>query len=291
MRFLGYLGKQNQIVLWSLVVILLVGLGVIDYYTGPELAISLFYLLPISLASWALGKNPGRLSALLSALIWQSSNLLAGERVSGPLVVLWNTLARLGIFLVVSSLISEIHMLLDQQMAMSRTDSLTGLLNQSAFYEAAGLEMEKAARYQRALTVVFMDLDNFKEINDTRGHVTGDALLQRVATRLKRQLRGTDFVGRLGGDEYAILLPEMNASAARTVIPRLQQELLKETVESNLPVTFSLGVLTCLAVPPSSRDMIHRADQLMYGAKRQGKNSIVYGRYPDEETSGGEEAA
>ena len=278
-RILSYLDRQKKTTLWGLIILFLLGLGIVDYFTGVELTISLFYLFPISLASWSLGRTPGRITALFAAIIWQTGNLLAGEQASSPFVILWNTIVRLAVFLIYSSLLSEFRALLEHQTELSRTDPLTGILNRRAFYEASDLELKKIDRYQRPLSVVFIDLDNFKAVNDASGHLTGDELLRCVAERIKVQLRGTDTVARLGGDEYALLLPETNESAAKIVIPRMQKALIQEMKESNWPVTFSMGILTCNAAPSSTSEMIHFADQLMYAAKRRGKNCLEFASY------------
>ncbi len=275
----SYLGRQKKSTLWGFIAIFLVGLGIIDYYTGVELTISLFYLFPISLASWSLGKKPGIITAVFAAIIWQTSNLLAGEQAS-QFVVLWNTSVRLGIFLIFSGLVSEFHKLLDHQTELSRTDPLTGILNRRAFYEAVSTELKWIDRTRKPLTVVYVDLDNFKVVNDTFGHLTGDKLLLRVAQHIKLHLRGTDSVSRLGGDEYALLLPDTGETAAGIVIPRLQTALVSEMTAAKWPVTFSMGILTCNTAPPSAQDAIHLADQLMYKAKRSGKNCLEYASYP-----------
>ncbi len=282
LRFLSFLDRQKKITLWGYVILFLIGLGVIGYYTGAELTISLFYLLPIALASWSLGKTPGQITALFAAIIMNTSSLSAGGQPS-LFVIIWNTCVRLGIFLIFSTLLSEFRSLLAHQTELSRTDSLTGILNRRAFYEAADMELQKMERYERPLSVAFIDLDNFKVVNDTSGHLVGDGLLLRVAERIKLQLRGTDTVARLGGDEYAVLLPETDEAAARIVISRLQTALLSEMAAGKWPVTFSIGVLTCNMAPSGPQDAIHLADQLMYAAKRCGKNSIEFASYPNPE--------
>jgi diguanylate cyclase (GGDEF)-like protein len=279
-RILNYLDRQKKIMLWGIIALFLLGLGIFDYLTGALFSISLFSLLPISLASWSLGRAPGRITALCAAIIMLISNLLADDPVSSQFVIIWNTSIRLVIFISFSTLLSEFRSLLEHQTELSRTDSLTGVLNRRAFYEAADLELKKIGRYRRPLTVAFMDLDNFKAVNDAYGHMVGDKLLQRVAERIKLQLRATDIVGRVGGDEYAVLLPEMDEAAAEIVISRLQTALLDEMARAGWPVTFSMGILTCNTAPPSTEDAVHLADQLMYAAKRTGKNCIEYASYP-----------
>lgn len=279
-RFLNFLDRQNKAALWCITLLSIFILGVIDYRTGFQLSLAVFYVLPVSLASWSLGRRAGLVISGYCALVWQTSDLLAGEQVENAFVIAWNTSTRLGFFLIIATLLSELRALLAHQTELSRTDSLTGLLNRRAFYEVGGAELKKMQRHNRPLSIAFMDIDDFKAVNDRYGHVTGDALLVRVAESLRRSLRGTDYVARLGGDEFVILLPETNDTGAETVITRLQDLLLGEMAQAKWPVTFSIGVLTCNAPPTSTQELLQLADQLMYTAKRDGKNCIKYAGYP-----------
>ena len=141
------------------------------------------------------------------------------------------------------------------------------------------MEMGRLARTGRPFTLLYMDLDDFKTINDTAGHEAGDSLLTEVATVLKFQLRGIDIVARMGGDEFAVILPETNEQAAHKVTPRLQNSLLENMKSHHWPVTFSIGALTCASSPLNIYEMFRLADQLMYSAKRAGKNTICYQVY------------
>ena len=282
-RLLNYLDRQSRAAVWSMVAGSLVCLGIIDYLTGAQFTISFFYLVPVSLASWRLGRNSAGLVALACALTWQATDMLTGESVTGPGVVVWNAVARLAIFLVVAALVTQLRVLLDQQTALARKDPLTGVLNRRAFLEAANLEVAKLNRHKRPLTVLFVDADDFKALNDTRGHRSGDMVLKCIAEHMEHQFRGTDIVGRMGGDEYAVLLPEMNAEAAHQAIPRLQTSLTSEMARSTWPVTFSMGVLTCVAAPRDAENAIDFADRLMYAAKGRGGNRVQYGCFPDDQ--------
>lgn len=280
MKTLAFLDRQTKATLWGIIAMLLILLGVIDYATGAEVSIAFFYLVPISLAAWSLGKKPGMVAALIATLVWQSTNLLSGGGPTNPAINIWNTVFRLGIFLIYAVLLSEFRVVLQHQTELSFTDSLTGILNRRAFYNAVSRELKKIDRYQRIFTVVFIDLDNFKSVNDAMGHLTGDSLLVRVAECINQQLRITDIAARLGGDEFAILMPETDEAAAEKAIPRIQATLIDGMAASNWPVTFSTGVLTCNSAPASVQDTLHLADQLMYTAKRCGKNCIEYGSFP-----------
>ncbi len=280
-RLLNYLSKRSRGTVWLITLSTIMALGLIDTLTGSKIAITFFYLLPVSLASWSLGKTPGRAAALCSAVIVEASDLSGGGDADVPLL-LWNTAARLAVFLVVANLISEFRHLLKHQTELSLTDSLTGILNRRAFQEAGESELKKMRGHGQPITLAFMDIDDFKTINDASGHLAGDALLTRVAECLKSQLWGTDAVARLGGDEYALLLPHTSLAAAQKVLPRLKDTLVNEMAEAKWPVTFSIGAVTCEAPPPDIEELIEMADQLMYAAKHHGKSRIEYGLYTDE---------
>ena len=153
-------------------------------------------------------------------------------------------------------------------------DVLTNVLNARAFADRLGQELERNRRYPRPLTLIYLDLDNFKVINDTHGHQTGDAVLRLVADAMRTSVRTADVVGRLGGDEFAVLMPETDAQLAEAAAKRLVAGL--RTVLKGTPsVTASIGVVSCTATDASTDDLLRRADQAMYDAKKAGKDRIV----------------
>jgi diguanylate cyclase (GGDEF)-like protein len=275
----NYLEQQPKVILWVTALLAMALLGLMDYLTGFEISFSFFYLLPVSLSAWAISRNAGFVLSAASGATWLMANFLAGEQLSHPLIPFWNTLMRVGFFLVVSVLISQVHRLLDQERSLARTDFLTGALNSRSFYDTAGSEIARATRYQRPLTILYIDLDNFKSVNDQMGHVAGDGVLQSVAQTITRSIRSIDSVARLGGDEFAVLLPETPDQAAKVIAPRLQQALLGEMRNNHWPITFSIGALTCYRPPLDVQQLIKLADQLMYSVKNTSKDAIVYSVY------------
>jgi diguanylate cyclase (GGDEF)-like protein len=281
-QVMAYLDRQDKATLGTVTFTSIAGLGVLDYLAGFELAFAFFYLFPVMIASWSLGKRAGFLAAFLCAASWQVTNFLAGQDLSDVLAIAWNILARFGIFLVVASLVLEMRDTLTREHALSRTDSLTGISNRRAFYERSNLELKKMRRTRSPLTVACIDLDNFKLVNDASGHATGDALLVEIAQGLKACLRGTDMIARLGGDEFALLLADTEQTAAETILRRLQSILLDKMRAGEWPVTFSIGTVTCQAAPLSTDDMLSLADQVMYDTKRRGKNAVRFSLYPEQ---------
>ena len=169
---------------------------------------------------------------------------------------------------------TQLNLVLQREKELARTDMLTGLANRRAFYEALQVERARATRYGRPMTLVYLDLDNFKRVNDTLGHAVGDELLACVADLLRRTLRASDTVGRLGGDEFALLLPETNAQAAEALLQKLGSVLGDTMRAKQWPVTFSMGAAAFLDNPATVEEMIRTADELMYSVKKSGKNRI-----------------
>jgi diguanylate cyclase (GGDEF)-like protein len=274
LTFLKFLEQRSNsfILLCSFELILL--LGVTDYFTGFEISFAVFYLPPVALVAWYGSKRSAVIISIASAATWQAANQLAGEHFSHPLIPYWNATTRLGFFLVVTLLLSKLKESVGRESDLARTDFLTGAANPRAFYEFAQMEISRARRYGHPFSVAYLDADNFKEVNDRLGHHVGSQLLARVVKVVKQNLRATDVVARIGGDEFAILLPETEAEQARAVMRKLRERLSAEMRESGWPVTFSVGLLTCADPPHSVDEMIKIADGLMYEVKESGKDSI-----------------
>jgi diguanylate cyclase (GGDEF)-like protein len=168
----------------------------------------------------------------------------------------------------------QLRKALEKEKELARLDTLTGLANRRAFYEALEKERARTHRYGRPLTVAYLDVDDFKRINDSQGHAVGDMVLVTMAQTLRENLRVNDVVARLGGDEFAILLPETDVAAAEVVVRKIQDLLGKEMAAYGWPITFSIGVANFLDPPESLEMMIRTADELMYMAKAAGKNHL-----------------
>ncbi|WP_448189546.1 diguanylate cyclase [Azospirillum sp. sgz301742] len=161
---------------------------------------------------------------------------------------------------------------------LATTDPLTGLSNRRAFLSAAERELGRVRRYGRPAAVLMFDIDHFKRINDTHGHAVGDVALQRVAAACRELLRDSDLVGRLGGEEFGVLLPETDTASALDVAERLRAALAAAVVPApegaTLTLTASIGVAVCEARDGSIEQALGRADRALYRAKGAGRNRI-----------------
>lgn len=279
---LVYLENQSRTKLIVLSVLLVLLLGAIDYLTGFELTFSLFYLLPIALISWGVGALAGLLASALSTLIWGFSNLLAGEMFSNVFIFAWNTVTRFLIFVIVSLLLSVLRRTLDEERRRARIDSLTGALNRRAFYELVNTRILFSRPTPPACTLIYLDLDNFKTVNDTFGHAAGDAVLVTVVDTIAQHLGPQDAVARLGGDEFIVLMMETGPQALAEAVTRLQDDLIATMKAQEWPITFSMGVVSFREPAASVGQMITLADQLMYGVKSGSKNAVAYAVFPDD---------
>lgn len=150
-----------------------------------------------------------------------------------------------------------------------------------AYYAECEKSIQMATRTEQPFAVIFVDLDHFKRVNDTYGHAAGDAVLQAVANCLSKTVRNSDALGRIGGEEFSILMPNTNQSGAVQVAELLRKsvEALKPTFEGkSLPITASIGVAACNAAGESMKMIQQRADEAMYVAKSLGRNRVsVFG--------------
>lgn len=270
----AWLARLPRPAIWAAGGVLLALLTALHVATGPEVSFSIFYLLPVILVTWYTGAPAGLLSALAAAVLWTAADRLAGERYSADWIMYWNSTVRLGFFAIIATLIARLHDALARERRAASTDRLTGIGNRRAFYAATARELARAARNARPVSVAYVDLDNFKAVNDGAGHAAGDRVLRAVAEVLQTHLRGTDFVARLGGDEFAILLPETDHAAAPNAIEKLRAQLDAEMRAGGWPVTASVGVITWLGAEGSVDELVGAADRLMYDVKRTGKNGM-----------------
>ena len=266
-------GRQRIVLIASsLVWILLAGLA--HYLTGPNYEFHIVFLLPVAAICWYVGVKSGFLVTLFSSAVWMVTDWL--PMTSDLQALLVNDAVRLSVFALVIVLVDRLRRAHEREYALARVDLLTQLPNRRAFYEQGAAEIERAQRYRHLLTVISLDLDNFKSVNDNDGHDAGDLVLRTVAETLQNNIRSTDFAGRLGGDEFAILLPETGREAAGAIAAKLQQQLAHHMQKGGWPVTASLGVATFMVPPVRVDDLMKQADILMYSAKQNGKNSICH---------------
>ena len=270
------LERMAHSTLVALGLLFILAAGALDYTTGTELSFSVFYLLPVGLVAWYVGRTAGIWVAGAGTLVWVAAEFSPGQFPSHPLVPVWNTAVRFGFFLVLTYTVSALNRALEREKELARTDPLTGARNNRSFHEALEAEMARLRRYGRPFTLVYLDVDNFKRVNDEQGHSRGDDLLYLIASALRECLRSSDVVARLGGDEFAVLLPESDVDAAEGALRKLQRQLENVVIGGRWPVSFSVGAVTLLESPNSVDACLEYADHVMYTVKNTGKDRVLH---------------
>ncbi|MCX5761881.1 MAG: GGDEF domain-containing protein [Gemmatimonadetes bacterium] len=249
--------------------------GVLDYSTGVEYRIFPLYFLPICLVGWRLGYPSTLFAAWLSAATWLVSNQLGGLIYSSQMVWVVNTITQGASFTVVGVLVVVSRRAFLLAETRSRIDALTGLLSSRAFSEEATRVIALCERHHRPVTVAYIDLDHFKQVNDRFGHARGDQVLAMAASALREAARDTDLVARLGGDEFALLLPETDETGAAIVLERARASVIRAVLGEPVRVTASVGAVTSRLSHPAIDALLKQADALLYDAKERGKDCVV----------------
>jgi diguanylate cyclase (GGDEF)-like protein len=178
-----------------------------------------------------------------------------------------------------ASLALEMVDLHEQMRKMSITDGLTGLFNHREFYQQLRRELERARRYRHTVSLLIIDVDDFKRFNDRFGHLAGDLALRKIADLLRHCARATDVVARYGGEEFAVILPESTASGALMLAERIKTEVAVHNFLPQVPgevhLTVSIGIYTAEEGAVSEDQLVGYADQATYSAKDAGKNRVV----------------
>jgi diguanylate cyclase (GGDEF)-like protein len=258
----------------SLSLMLCVALG--DDLTGADVSFTLLYLGPIGFATWFVSLPAGVFLSILSAVASFAVDLATRAVPLAGAVLAWNLSVQLGTFLALVVLLAALKNRLEGEQQLARTDSLTLISNRRAFVELAGVELERARRTGRPITIAYLDCDDFKFVNDRLGHAQGDSLLVTAAQTLRGGTRAVDTVARLGGDEFGLLLVDTDGPTTEVLLARLRAALDAAMAANGWRVSFSIGATTFLVPPRSVDDMLGHADQLMYDAKRGGKNAARF---------------
>ena len=266
---------------WAVVALGLGGVaftGFGDWATGTEWAFTLPYLLPIAFVTWITGRRAGLLVAVCSSLTWLLVDALVHTVYLHPLSRYWDFGIQAGIFGLATLLLASLREHLEAERALARHDPLTGLANRRHFDELAGREIARARRYGHATTLVFLDVDGLKAINDRRGHAAGDRLLRTVGSLLTEAVRVLDVVARIGGDEFVVLLPGTDLDTAQPLLSRLHEGLDGAMRSAGWQVGFSIGAAVAEAPQADLDRMLQAADRLMYEAKAAGRGGLRLAR-------------
>lgn len=264
----------------SLLIVITIALLLIaatgDYLTGLDALFFPAYFLPIIFATWAIGVESGYLTAFLSLVLWQKAEILGGRAYENAAIYFANFLSMSFAFGLIAVGCGKIKRDMEFFRRLSSHDTMTGLHNSVSFRHILVHEVDRQRRHPRPVSLAFIDLDNFKSVNHRFGHTRGDNLLRGIAGILQKNIRRTDTAGRVGGDQFALILPETDEAGALIVLKKIHAAISEMDLSLRGGATPSTGIITFLSAPElGEQHMLSLADDLMYEAKRGGKNRIV----------------
>jgi len=228
----------------------------------------------IAVVTFGIGNLAGALFSFLSLALWMAASSRLFSDFSGHMLL--NFAIKAISVIVIFLLFIYVNKLNDDTKKLAIEDTLCALNNRRGFSILANHELRRLARSGDAASLLFIDIDNFKGINDKKGHKEGDAVLREVSTIIKKTIRSIDIAARLGGDEFCILLPEVNASELRAVTERLIEAFEASCRIRSWPTSLSIGAITTNDVRDLD-SLVAQGDALMYAAKKKGKGRVEYG--------------
>lgn len=243
----------------------------VDWYYGVAYNFTFLYIFPVAFTTWLAGKKYGIFTAAVASLSYSINKELFFDTAA-----IWNATGTFIVFSVIGTLVGTVRTMWENEQSLSRNDHLTGLLNSRSFLETLDYEISRFKRSPDPFALAYIDLDSFKEVNDTYGHQRGDELLKLTANIMRSTLRNTDLASRMGGDEFAIFFPNTGIEHIRVVEDKLRREFTTVMKENHWPTSFSMGIVAFNS-PPSDADVaIKQADKAMYRAKNSGKNRTEF---------------
>ncbi|KPK10810.1 MAG: hypothetical protein AMJ68_08060 [Acidithiobacillales bacterium SG8_45] len=267
--------RSARLILW-LSLLFSLGIVTVAFITAGFVYLEPFLVLPIVLASWYGSNRAGMFLALISSVGLAVSREWLSVSSFSLQSIIYDGVSHLIAYSILAILITNFRSVHRAEVLAADTDNLTGLHNPRSFYVELTNELLRSRRFKRIFSLAYIDIDNFKNINDSLGHSIGDELLVEVAQCLKLSLRATDTVSRLGGDEFVCLLPETGDKNVKNLFSKVKKLLSERMLSHNWPVSFSVGVVTFETLPADAKQAISIADDLMYSVKSIDKNNTVY---------------
>lgn len=258
---------------WAICLSAIFLLGVLRSAIDADFTFASLAILPVLAIAWIGGKWNGLFVAILAAAMWTVADIVSDRDFSTQWIPWTNAVTRLMTYSLVALLAAQVRLQFEREHKYATRDALTGLQNRRAFLDCGAAEVERSKRYSHPLAVIFLDLDDFKQLNDSRGHDAGDEALRATAGALRRALRSSDLVARLGGDEFAVLLPETGYEATVDAGRKIA-DAVNAALAGFPPVKASIGLAWFGAADRLFPDMLKAADTLMYEVKESGKHDM-----------------
>ncbi|CAK0755371.1 membrane hypothetical protein [Gammaproteobacteria bacterium] len=272
--------NKNIIVLFGLFLVYII--WAIDFISSSYLSLSLLYIIPIYIVTLYNSYLSGIIFSILCSTSWLY-NYIHDINVKHEHTYIYyatNFIAKSSVFIIIIVLINNQRKLTEKLVELTRIDTLTGAITLGYFNDLLGNEIKRSKRYGSVFSIAYIDIDNFKLVNDKFGHSFGDTVLSTFVNVIKGTIRETDVIARVGGDEFIILLPETDEDKSYAILTEILDCFTEEMDKISCHfATLSIGVLTCRESLSSPIELKNIADSIMYSVKRKGKNAIELSTY------------
>lgn len=258
---------------------MIIALAIVQFGVGVNINIAPFYIFPLLFSSWYGSKKGGVFLAVFSVILLTIVEVIVSENSIDTFELILFATPYLIAYPLSVVLITNFRTVHQVEIVAADTDKLTGAHSVRSFYAELAGEILRSKRYGHVFSLAYIDIDNFKKINDSRGHSEGDKLLKEVANCLRESLRATDIIARLGGDEYACLFPVTNQEEVKAAFDKASGLLKEKMKKHEWKVSFSVGVISFENTPNDIKKTIEIADRLMYSVKNNNKGNIAYQVY------------
>lgn len=274
--------RWPSVAVWGISLALLAGLLILDYTTRSAPSLLLPSVILASFVAWCRGERAGILISILivASSTWEQRVLLGGPDVLSAPTMILNAVLRLAAIIFIAVVVNALRTEVDLERWRASVDALTGALNRRAFGVLVSERLRDARRAGTTLVLAYVDLDDFKQINDQFGHAAGDRVLVAFADGAAEDIRAGDLLARVGGDEFAILLTIERHKKGEEVAQSLHERLCTVLGNTGFAVSCSMGALIVEATDEDAADIyLQLADRLMYEVKGDGKSALRVERY------------
>lgn len=270
------LDKRRPIFIWWLGVLAVAVVCYVTVLTDRSVDMAPLLVIPVTLVSWYGSSKAGAALAIVAiSSLFLVRDLLIESEVS-RLSLIYDSLITFSVYLFMAIIVTNFREVHEVEVVAADTDELTGAHSTRSFYAGLANEILRSSRYKHRFSLAYIDVDDFKKINDTLGHSVGDKLLMEIPKCLAASMRATDIVARLGGDEFACLMPETDQHEAKAAIFKAEKLLMGTMKDNDWDVSFSIGVVTFDSLPDDVHEAVKIADELMYTVKNNVKNDVAY---------------
>lgn len=256
----------------------LIGLMVADRFLGECNSIQITYMLPIIMLSGYVTRVQSIIIGIIVAAFWGGLRLDFVESSFNSLTI-FSVVVGASVIIILFIVI-HVKEKLESESKNADTDELTGISNRRYFNEILGVEFARGQRLFQAFTVAYIDLDNFKMLNDKQGHGEGDIALKIIANILSDNSRNHDISARIGGDEFVMFMPGFSGQEVKPRFTDIHNKLNLVVEQHQWPISFSIGVVTFNKLPGSLEEISKITDETMYQVKKTTKSAIKFSQYP-----------